>query len=174
MRRIVLALMGTVSGIVLLFSYHTSTNSGSGVAQGASGGTPSTDLNGSADQSGSTATPSTSSAAPTTSSGSSSSSSSSKTSAGTSGTFDGDAVGTQWGTVQVEITVANGQITKSKAIQYPDNNGRDQEINAYALPQLNHEVVQGQSANIDAISGATVTSDGYITSLQSAVDKAHL
>jgi uncharacterized protein with FMN-binding domain len=59
-------------------------------------------------------------------------------------------------------------------VQYPQANGRDQQINAYALPILAQEVTQAQSANIDAVSGATVTSDGYIQSLQSAIDQAHL
>ena len=147
MRRIVIALMGTVSGMVLLFSYHTSTNSGTTVAGTGTGAAPYPDANG---DSGAAAAPS-----PT-------------------GTFDGAAVMTRWGTVQVEITVASGQITRSRAVQYPQGNSRDQEINAYALPQLNQEVTQRQSAKIDAISGATVTSDGYIQSLQSAIDKAHL
>jgi uncharacterized protein with FMN-binding domain len=83
-------------------------------------------------------------------------------------------VQTRWGTVQVQITVANGKITKAQAIQYPNENPRDQEINAFAVPQLNAEVVSAQSGSIDAISGATVTSDGYIQSLQSAIDKAHV
>ncbi len=56
---------------------------------------------------------------------------------------------------------------------YPNDNFRDQEINSYAIPILNQEAVQAQSGQIDAISGATVTSGGYIQSLQSAVDKAH-
>ncbi len=56
----------------------------------------------------------------------------------------------------------------------PSGNFRDQEINSYAVPILNQEVVQAQSAQIDAVSGATVTSDGYIQSLQSAIDQAHL
>jgi uncharacterized protein with FMN-binding domain len=70
--------------------------------------------------------------------------------------------------------VANGKITAAEAIQYPNSNGHDQEINSYALPILAQEVVKAQSASIDAVSGATVTSGGYITSLQSAVDAAHL
>jgi uncharacterized protein with FMN-binding domain len=47
-------------------------------------------------------------------------------------------------------------------------------INSYALPILDHEVVQQQSAAIDVVSGATVTSDGYLQSLQAAIDQAHL
>ena len=81
---------------------------------------------------------------------------------------------TRWGPVQVQITVQNGKITKAVAVDYPQGNGRDQEINSYALPVLSQEVTQAQSAKIDAVSGATVTSDGYIQSLQSAIDKAHL
>jgi len=76
--------------------------------------------------------------------------------------------------VQVAITVSNGKITQSQAVAYPQGNSRDQEINTYALPVLAQEVTQAQSAKIDAVSGATVTSDGYIQSLQSALDQAHL
>ena len=144
MRRIVIGLMSTLSGLVLLFSYHTSTNSGTAVASGGtSGGTTSGGTSGG-------------------------------TTSGSSGTYTGDAVMTRWGVVQVEITVENGKITKSEAVQYPTENHRDQEINAYAVPALNDEAVQAQSADIDAVSGATVTSDGYVQSLQSAIDQAHL
>lgn len=76
--------------------------------------------------------------------------------------------------MQVQITVKDGKITAADAVEYPSENPRDQQINAYAIPQLNAEVVAAQSASIDAVSGATVTSDGYIESLQSAVDAAHL
>ena len=81
---------------------------------------------------------------------------------------------TRWGTVQVEIVVKNGKITSADAVQYPTGNPRDQQINAYAVPQLNAEAVAAQSSSIDAVSGATVTSDGYLESLQSAIDAAHL
>jgi uncharacterized protein with FMN-binding domain len=57
---------------------------------------------------------------------------------------------------------------------YPSGNGRDREINAYALPVLRQETLAAQSATIDAVSGATVTSEGYRESLQSALDAAHL
>ena len=67
-----------------------------------------------------------------------------------------------------------GKITASEAVVYPTGNGRDYEINSYALPVLNQEVVQAQGVNIDMVSGATVTSDGYVRSLQSAIDEAHL
>jgi uncharacterized protein with FMN-binding domain len=89
-------------------------------------------------------------------------------------TFIGDPASTRWGTVQIRNTLQGGKVTASKAIQYPQNNGRDAEINGLALPVLNQEVVRQQSASIDTVSGATVTSDGYLQSLQSAIDQAHL
>lgn len=138
MRRIVLALASTVSGLIMLVSYHTSTGD-----TGAAGPTAA-------------AAPS-----PTSSSGSTS-------------TVTGDTVATEWGPVQVELTVVDGRITDVVALQYPSGNPRDQQINAYALPVLHDEVVAAQSAHIDHVSGATVTSDGYLTSLQSALDKANL
>jgi uncharacterized protein with FMN-binding domain len=86
-------------------------------------------------------------------------------------TVTGDAVNTRFGPVQVRITVANGQMTAVQAIAYPQENSRDQEINSYAIPQLNAEAAQAGNANIDMVSGATYTSDGYINSLQSALDR---
>jgi len=158
MRRIVVAFMGTLSGLVMLFSYHTSINAESPAVT-----TTDATSSGGSSSSGSSTSPSTS----TSPSASSSSSSSS------SGTFTGAAASTQWGTVQVQITVQNGKITKAQAIQYPSDNPHDQQINAYAVPQLNSEVISKQSGSIDAVSGATVTSNGYIQSLQSAIDQAH-
>src|SRR3954453_7711702 len=89
-------------------------------------------------------------------------------------TYTGDAVDTRWGPVQVQITVTAGKVTDSQAVVYPNGNGRDVEINSYALPVLSQEAVQQQSAQIDTVSGATVTSDGYVQSLQSALDQPPL
>ena len=86
----------------------------------------------------------------------------------------GSVAQTRWGPVQVELTVAGGKITKVSVLQYPSGNGKDQEINSYALPILVQETVDAQSASIDMVSGATVTSDGYLQSLQSALDQANL
>jgi uncharacterized protein with FMN-binding domain len=153
MRRIVTVFLSTITMLVLLFSYHTSTNSGvvaisPFVQQPASSG----------------------------SSAQSGSSNSNGSSAGGSSpaTYTGGVADTRWGPVQVEITVQGGKITQSKAVQYPQNNDRDVMINNYALPILDQETVQKQTASIDTISGATVTSDGYLQSLQSAIDQAHL
>ncbi len=108
------------------------------------------------------------------STGSSSSGSAPSTTTGSSGTFTGDAVMTQFGPVQVEIAVSGGKITRSVVTQVPWNSRQDQEINSYAVPVLNQEVVQAQSSNIDMVSGATYTSEGYLQSLQSAIDQANL
>jgi uncharacterized protein with FMN-binding domain len=169
-RKIVVALMGTVSGLIMLFSYHTSLGGGGSVALAPIGTGTSTTT----DSSGATTDGSGSSSPSGSSDGSSSGSSSSGSSSGSSGTVTGDTAQTRWGPVQVQITVAAGKITAVDAVQYPNGNGRDQEINSYALPVLAQEAVAAQGADIDLVSGATVTSDGYVQSLQSALDKANL
>jgi uncharacterized protein with FMN-binding domain len=80
----------------------------------------------------------------------------------------------QYGTVQVQITVAGGKVTKSVVTQVPWDNPQDQSINSQAVPILNAEAVTASSAQIDMVSGATFTSDAYIQSLQSALDQAHI
>ncbi|MDQ1679437.1 MAG: hypothetical protein QOI42_296 [Frankiaceae bacterium] len=91
----------------------------------------------------------------------------------TSVTINGAAADTAYGPVQVQITVLGGRITRANAIVYPTESRRDQEINSQAIPALNSETLRAQSAQIDAISGASYTSAGYQQSLQSAIDAAH-
>lgn len=86
----------------------------------------------------------------------------------------GSVADTRWGPVQVQITVANGTITDVTVLQAPDSNGKDRQINAEALPILKRATLTAQSADIDMVSGATVTSTGYVQSLQSALDQANL
>jgi uncharacterized protein with FMN-binding domain len=163
MRRIVLAFSGTVLAVILLFGYRTSTG---GSTAGASAVAPA------AGTPGGTTTPATGTApTPSTAAGSSATVSGSSTAAKT---YNGSSADTRWGTVQVQITVQNGKITSATTLQVPDGNGRDQEINSYAVPILDQEVVKAQSAQIDTVSGATVTSDGYLQSLQAAIDAAGL
>lgn len=88
------------------------------------------------------------------------------------GTYTGDPIRTQYGTVQVAATLTAGKLTGVKVLQVPSGNGRDQEIAAYAVPRLTTEALAGHSAHIDAVSGASYTSQGYIQSLQSALDRA--
>jgi uncharacterized protein with FMN-binding domain len=88
-----------------------------------------------------------------------------------SGQLTGNAVNTPYGTVQVQITVQNGLITDAAALQLPSGGGHTGQISSYAGPQLRSEVLAAQSAKIDTISGATYTSQGYIQSMQSALDQ---
>ncbi|MFF4212937.1 FMN-binding protein [Streptomyces sp. NPDC001796] len=152
LRRIVLASAATVSGMVLLLSMKPHSSPGIAVAAPA----PSSSAGVSAGSGGSTD-----------SSGSSGSSGSATT--GTK-TVTGDSVQTRYGPVQVRITVTNGKLTDVTAVTYPQDSPRDQEINSYAVPQLTREALTAQSANIDVVSGATYTSQGYQQSLQSALD----
>jgi len=85
----------------------------------------------------------------------------------------GGVADTQYGPVQVEITVRGGRIAEARALQHPSGDGQTDQINAYAVPRLDQETTAAQSAHIDTVSGATFTSDGYRRSLQSALDAAH-
>ncbi|MET1075607.1 MAG: FMN-binding protein [Umezawaea sp.] len=98
---------------------------------------------------------------------------------GTGGTTDsrtvtGPSVDTRWGPVQVRVTISGGKVTAITVPVYPDGNRKDQEINARALPILVEEAIDAQSADVDMVSGATVTSEGYVRSLQAALDQAGL
>ncbi|MGW5660700.1 FMN-binding protein [Streptomyces sp. NPDC003758] len=162
LRRIVLASAATVSGMVLLLSMKPHSSPGIAVAAPA----PSSSAAGSSGSGGSSGS--------TGSNGSTGSSGSGSTngSAGSTGTktVTGEEAQTRYGPVQVRITVKNGKLTDVTAVEYPQDNPRDQEINSYAVPQLNREALTAQSANIDVVSGATYTSQGYQQSLQSALD----
>ena len=150
MRRIVLAAAATVSVVVLLFSYRTSTGPAPVATGRPLGGTH----------------PSHTTSPPT-------SGAPSGTPSEGDGTFTGAAADTPYGPVQVRITVAGGRITDAQAVEYPQESGRDVRINSTAVPELNQETLQVQNAHIDAVSGATYTSEGYQQSLQSAIDQAH-
>ena len=88
------------------------------------------------------------------------------------GTFDGDVVGTRWGPVQVAVTIANGKITNVTTLASPNDKQKSISINNRATPILRSEALSVQSANINSVSGATYTSEGYAQSLQSALDQA--
>ncbi|MFI6655625.1 FMN-binding protein [Streptomyces sp. NPDC050523] len=140
-RRVVLATAATVSGVVLLLSLKPASDP-SAAAAGAA--------------------PQQTAAAQESPQGGSA--------AAGSGTVDGNVVQTQYGKVQVRLTVANGKITKAEAVQAPKGGTSDQKT-ALSVPKLNQEAVAAQSARIDSVSGATYTSTGYKKSLQSAIDK---
>ena len=86
-------------------------------------------------------------------------------------TIDGPSVNTRWGPVQVEAVVSSsGQICNVGAIRSPDSHGRSVRINQQALPILHTQVMKAQSANINGVSGATITSVAYVRSLQAILD----
>jgi uncharacterized protein with FMN-binding domain len=145
MRRIALWFLSTTAAVTLLFGYHTSTSGPASAADETVVAAP--------------AAPGTNPSAVTPSAGT---------------TFTGTVAQTRWGPVQVRITVSGGKVTDVAVPQYPTGNGKDREINADALPELTRETLSAQSADIDMVSGATVTSQGYLTSLQSALDQAGL
>ena len=161
MRRVILAIVGTAAGLVVLLSFKTHSTSAAATPPAAISGT-----------SGQASAPAGSPSASSSSSGSPSASKSASSIAGAAKTVTGTATDTIYGPVQVQITVKNGKVTAAQAVEYPQGSPRDQQINSYAIPVLNQEAVSASSASIDAVSGATYTSGGYITSLQSALDKA--
>lgn len=152
MKRITFWLLSTVSVVVLLFGYDASRASTTPPTSIVSGGSSRSVASGG-----------------TTSGGSSAGSRSTATK-----TVTGGVASTEWGPVQIRLTVKAGTITKVAVLQQPNGNPRDEEINSYALPILTRETLRDQSANIDMVSGATVTSTGYVQSLQSALDQANL
>jgi uncharacterized protein with FMN-binding domain len=88
------------------------------------------------------------------------------------GTVTGPVVQTQFGPVQVQVTIANGKITDVTALQLPSDRQRSAYISGIVGPMLQGEALTAQSAQIDLISGATYTSDAYAQSLQAALDQA--
>ncbi|WP_327687228.1 FMN-binding protein [Streptomyces sp. NBC_00467] len=88
--------------------------------------------------------------------------------AGVTGTFEGDTVTTQQGPVQVRATFSGGRLTSVDVLK----GVHDQGPSVDAVPVLTERALSAQSADIDAVSGATYTSEGYISSLQSALDQA--
>ncbi len=145
MRRVLLAVTGTVAVLVMLLGFKTSPPTARGPASAVGPPAPAGASAGAGSGAGGTLA---------------------------SGTVSGQSVDTRYGPVQVQITVADGRITQVQALQLPENSPRDQQISAYAGPALAQEAVQAQSAQIDVISGATYTSEGYAQSLQSAIDQA--
>ena len=80
---------------------------------------------------------------------------------------------TRYGDVQVEVVLSGSRITDVKPLQLPYDRARSQFISDQAAPLLRQEALDAQSAQIDTLSGATYTSEGYAQSLQAALDQAH-
>ena len=161
MKRVLFATFGTVAGLVALLSFKSH-----GHPLAAVGGLPSASV---------TSPPA--SAAPSAPSVSSPSSATTSTSApptpgGTAKRYVGAAIETRYGVVQVAVTVTGTHIDSVDFVRLDAFDGHSQEINSQAAPILLQETLSAQSAQIDTVSGATYTSDGYVQSLQSALDAA--
>ena len=151
MRRVILAVTGTIAGLVALLSFKAHAPTVPVAATTGTGG------------------------------GSSTSSSSSRTIPGefqsvagtlTAGetTITGKVANTAYGPVQIQLVVKSHKIVKVAVLEQPTNTIHDIQIGEFAFPKLISETLTAQNAKIDAVSGASYTSAGYISSLQSAVD----
>lgn len=165
MKKIIYAVLATLSGVLLLLGYRTSHDVVVAAAVDSStavGTTGAPATAGSGSTTADAATTATAADAATTA-----------TATGlTDGTYLGSATNTRYGPVQVQVTINGGVIADVQVPEYPNSNSKDRQINERALPTLMSETTAAQSADIDTVSGATYTSEGYIQSLQSALDQA--
>ena len=88
------------------------------------------------------------------------------------GTFTGPEVDAYYGLVQVQVVIQDGKIVDVRFLDYPHDRRTSQEINGQVMPWLQQEAIQAQSANVNLISGATLTSEAFVNSLQSALQSA--
>jgi uncharacterized protein with FMN-binding domain len=178
MRRALLTLGSTAAGLAALLSFKTHSvaaadppastpAASSGTSQPSSNGTGSGLAGSAAPQTGSTTskasggTPKASGGTPTAGSGA----------PAAARTVTGTVANTQYGPMQVQVTLTGTKITNVTVLQRTDDGSESDQIDANAIPKLTNETLTAQSARIDAVSGATYTSSGYIQSLQSALDK---
>jgi len=163
MRRAVLALGSTVAGLILLLSFRSHTGSAASAGVSAAGtGSQSPSAAPSASAGGSAGGSMGGAASPTPAAG-----------GGAGGrVVTGDVINGPYGPSQVAVTLSGSKITKVTVLQHTDDGSNSQQIDGNALPKLTSETLAAQSAKIDAVSGASYTSAGYIKSLQSALDKA--
>jgi uncharacterized protein with FMN-binding domain len=134
-------------------STDTTTNSGNG----------STNTNTSGSNSGSSSNSNSSSGTDTTNT---------TASGATDGTYDGDTVQTRYGPMQVEVVIKGGKIDSATTLQHPGGDRTSDQINAQVVPMLNGAIVQYQTLNFGNVSRATISTNAYKQSAQSALDKA--
>jgi FMN-binding domain len=171
MRRAVLAFGSTVAGLILLLSFrsHTATPASAGVSAAGTSSKSSAGAAGNGSSGGSGGGSMAGSAAPSASPSAAGGATGGTTAGGK--VVTGEVVNGPYGPSQVAITLSGGKITKVTVLQHTDDGENSQQIDGNALPKLTAETLTAQSAKIDAVSGASYTSAGYIKSLQSALDK---
>ncbi|MEV4422716.1 FMN-binding protein [Patulibacter sp. NPDC049589] len=163
MRRAPIVISSTIVGVVAVLTFHTRQPT---VATALTAGTTTTGAATPETSAGTAAGAASGSATGTTSSGSTTASSTSGTHSAT-----GSAIDTQYGAAQVKVTVSDGKITDVQALQLQGNEPKSVQISGAAAPLLRESALEKQSAALDAVSGATITSASYEASLQSALDK---
>ena len=161
MRRVILSIVGTVAGLVALLSFksHLPTVPSASAATSGSAGTSSS--------AGSPA--SAASSASTVPGEFPQGSLAGKLAAGETA-VNGKVATTAYGPLQSQLIMQNRKIVKVAVLQQPQNTIRDIQIGEFAFPKLISETLTAQDAKVDAVSGASYTSAGYVQSLQSAVD----
>jgi uncharacterized protein with FMN-binding domain len=153
MRRVILAVTGTIAGLVALLSFKSHAPSLSAAATtGTSGGSSS------------------SSSTSTNSLGDNFATSAQAALPAGERAITGNVANTVYGPVQVQLVVQSNKIIKVAVLEQPTSTIHDIQIGQFAFPQLISQTLKAQNAKIDAVSGATYTSQGYVASLQSAVD----
>jgi uncharacterized protein with FMN-binding domain len=153
MRRVILAVTGTIAGLVALLSFKSHDPTMPVAATSGTGGASSS---------------SSSSSSSTTVPGEFQSGAGALTTGET--TITGKVANTVYGPVQIELVVKSHKIVKVAVLEQPTNTIHDIQIGEFAFPKLISETLAAQDAKVDAVSGASYTSAGYISSLQSAVD----
>ena len=161
MRRVILAVTGTIAGLVALLSFKSHVPSAPVAATTGTGGT------------------STSSTSPSSSGGGQTEvvpgafpqGSIAKNLPAGETAVNGKVASTSYGPVQIQLIKRNGKIVKVAVLMQPTNTLNDVQIGKFAFPKLISETLAAQNGKIDAVSGATYTSAGCVQSLQSALDK---
>jgi hypothetical protein len=158
MRRVILAVVGTVAGLVALLSFKSHLPTVPSAAVSTTGGT-----------SGTSGTPAPSSSPATVPGEYPMGSLAGQLPTGETA-VTGHVATTVYGPVQIQLIMRSSKIVKVAVLRQPMNTIRDIQIGEFAFPKLIGETLTAQTAKIDAVSGASYTSAGYIQSLQSALD----
>jgi uncharacterized protein with FMN-binding domain len=88
------------------------------------------------------------------------------------GTYTGPAYSAYYGWVQVQAIIRHGQLASVRVLRYPSDRSTSRRIAHVALPILAREVIRAQSSRVHAVSGATLTSDAFIRSMNGALRRA--
>jgi uncharacterized protein with FMN-binding domain len=153
MRRVILAVTGTIAGLVALLSFRSHVPSAPVATSSGSTGTTVGSTGGSTGGGSTGGQPAASASL-----------------AAGERAIDGNVANTVYGPVQVQVLVKNDKVVNVNILEQPSSTAHDLQIGQFAFPALIKETISAQSAKIDAVSGASYTSQGYIASLQSALD----